>query len=66
MTTFLNLPFHHPPTTLAGYDNVISAQDKLICRYKLQLVNNLKEAQMKTFLNFPAHHSLTLWPCIPK
>ena len=40
MTTFLNLPFHHPPTTLAGYANVIYAHDNLfIIKIQLTIIN---------------------------
>jgi len=42
MTTFLNHPAHQPPTTLAGYAKAISAEDRGIYRYKIQLnINNL-------------------------
>ena len=40
MTTFLNLPFHQPPTTLAGYANVIYAHDNSFCRSKIHLTNS--------------------------
>ena len=52
-----NLPAHQPPTTLAGYAKVIPAHDEKFCRYKIQLnINNLKEAQMTTFMSRTPDH----------
>jgi len=61
MKTFLNIPFHRPLTTVAGYAKAISAHDKGLCRYKIQIIiSDLEKAQMTTYLHFPCHHSPTI------
>jgi len=58
MTTFLNLPVHHPTTTLAGCAKVISVHDKRLCRVRYNLLLTILRKHKWQHFYFTVHRGM--------